>query len=275
VTLHEQYDPTRWADDRDREKQEGRWWFSTADGPGMCELLARRQQMEMLPLGRKVPADIFVMQPWPPPDRSMTNINGLPYRPASLGWPREYYPDIVLRSEAEWLEEVDPDNEVTLEEKMETLSDVAPALNFLGQFNFADSCDLVGKLPGEVLLLFGDPSMAEVQYYEWQPLGLSNLMTAEQVPVPHYKGAFEPAPCYGQILRTYDYPDARSQDRDDYNIFCWNATRIGGKPHYAQGAGEDLPGRFLCCLYGLPNSDVNLYIHIDDEGQIHSANECS
>lgn len=276
MTFHEQYDPARWASERDQQKRDGRWWFSSADGPGMCELLDRRQQMEkFLPLGRKVAADIFVMQPGPAPHRAMTNIRGLPYRPAALPWPGGPDRDDPLPPSSTLREQLDLDGDMTDEEFDEDLRSYFENYQFFGQFNFADSRDLVGKLPGDVLLLFGDPSCTEVNYYEWQPLGLTDLIRLEQV--PRWPGAepFEPEPCYGQILRTYDYPDARSEERDDYDIFCFNATRIGGKPYYAQGAAENLPGRFLCCLHGLPNSDVNLYIHIDENGEMHSRNECT
>lgn len=276
MTLHEQYDPARWVQERNQQKRDGRWWFSTADGPGMCELLDRRQQMEkQLPLGRKVPCDIFVMQPGPAPDRAMTNIHGLPYRPASLPWPRSPFWDDPLPPGRTLRQQLDPDSDMTDEEFDEDLRFNFEDYQFFGQFNFADSRDLVGKLPGDVLLLFGKHDCCEVTHYEWQPLGLTDLIRPEQV--PHWKDEeeFGPETCYGQILRTYDYPDAESDERDDYEIFCWNATRIGGKPYYAQGGAERQPGRFLCCLHGLPNSDVNLYIHIEKNDEMHSRNECT
>ena len=74
-----------------------------------------------------------------PTDRHVTKIGGLPYRPAKMPWP--------------------------------TGQDGTP-MSFLAQINFANSKDLVGELPGDVLLVFTPDSdgFIESLSFEWQPL---------------------------------------------------------------------------------------------------------
>ncbi|NQT13137.1 MAG: DUF1963 domain-containing protein [Planctomycetes bacterium] len=84
----------------------------------------RAEVREQVDWGPAVPVDVFVMATGEPRDRHVTKIGGLPYRPASKPWPKS--------------------------------QDRQP-MTFLAQFCFADSKDLVGDLPGEVLLVFASP----------------------------------------------------------------------------------------------------------------------
>jgi hypothetical protein len=91
-----------------------------------------------------------------PADRSVTKVAGLPYRAAGLPWPR---------------------------------TDDGRPMTFLAQFCFAESRDLVGKLPGDLLLIFAegrdaylpDPYDSSLRF-EWHPLGVRDLVGAEAIP---------------------------------------------------------------------------------------------
>jgi hypothetical protein len=159
-----------------------------------------------------------------PPDRHATKIGGLPYRPASAPWPR--------------------------------LPGNIP-LVFLAQFNFCDSQDLTGKLPGDVLLVFTEePWSPGYLHFEWQPLGMGDLVEPTSVPEPlgdveleafrRDKERFGPihqklnrmgielpdeiphptnclAPCYGHVCRVDSFPEARPRDEN------WTGATCRGK----------------------------------------------
>ena len=102
--------------------------------------------------GPAVPVDIFIMADGEPNNRHATKIGGLPYRPARMEWP--------------------------------TSLDGTP-MSFLAQIDFADSTDLVGELPGDVLLVFTPDTEGcciETLHFEWQPLGLSDLISGTLFP---------------------------------------------------------------------------------------------
>ena len=119
MPLHDRYDPELWRARRDELVREGQWHFSTADP---CELLDRRMKLTSGgDLGRSVPTDVFTFIPGEPQERSVTKIGGLPYRPASLPWPRGTlgYGKGSLRSWDEWLSMMGPDPESSREEDRE------------------------------------------------------------------------------------------------------------------------------------------------------------
>src|SRR5262249_53652498 len=76
----------------------------------------------------QVPVDLFVFCKGEPPRRDLTKIGGLPYWPARREWPR---------------------------------AESGAPMAFVAQINFADSRDITGTLPGDLLLVFGEP--------EWVP----------------------------------------------------------------------------------------------------------
>jgi hypothetical protein len=101
----------------------------------------RRGMVDQYDWGRPVPVDVFVMSKGEPENRYATKIGGLPYRPRDLLWP------------------------------------CAPSgrpLAMIAQFNFTNSTDIIGKLPGDLLLVFGDDSDGdgpiELLHLEWQRL---------------------------------------------------------------------------------------------------------
>jgi len=236
----------------------------------------RREMQGEYDWGEPVPVDVFVMAEGEPRDRHVTKLGGLPYRPANAPWP-------VAR-------------------------DGKPML-FLGQFNFGDSRDLVGELPGDVLLVFSDRSneVFDRLIFEWQPMGLEDLIPATSVPVQ--PDTF--TPCYGHVCRTVNFPSAK-QRRDARYPLCrgrdvwsayfvpkYQATQIGSAPFIIQ-RGTKLPGRIICTIssvqpdphapfpwvnhpdpllppgeYDFNRNDLMLddmgciYISIDDQQQLH------
>ena len=103
--------------------------YSGNDITSPCDIcnneLLRRGMKNEFEWGEPVPADIFVHSIGEPGNRYATKIGGLPYRSAGLPWPK-------------------------------TASGRSMAL--IAQFNFTNSTDIVGKLPGDLRLVFGDDS---------------------------------------------------------------------------------------------------------------------
>ncbi len=87
------------------------------------EAFATRPDLE------REPTDVFVWSLGEPEQRAVTKISGLPYREAGKPWPH---------------------------------SRSGTPMNFVAQFCFADSRDIIPKLPGDLLLIF-------VEGKEWSP----------------------------------------------------------------------------------------------------------
>jgi hypothetical protein len=102
------------------------------------------------------PVDVLVWGIGEPERRDVTKTGGIPYRPASMPWPREV--------------------------------DGRP-IDFLAQIRFTESVDHVHPTPSDVLLIFSNinaPGAGECTYdfyFEWHPLGLRDLVQAHQVPI--------------------------------------------------------------------------------------------
>lgn len=181
--------------------------------------------------GPSIPVDVFIMADGEPENRWVTKFGGLPYRPANRAWPTD--------------------------------KDGAPLI-FLAQFDFSDSLDITGKLPGDVLLIFNWKGGFDFDEYpphfEWQSLGCKNLIEAAAIP---YQKPFDP--CYGHIFRTVNYPQAEQslafptiQENPRYDgkvvynfgsLSLYNASQIG-LGYVGQTGSEDtiLPGRLLCTV---------------------------
>jgi len=168
--------------------------------------------------GSRIATDVFVWARGEAPNPVMTKIGGVPYRPRSLSWPRD--------SEGK-------------------------RIRFIAQLCFADSRDIVGDLPGDVLLIFGDDDALLVEpkrlVFEWSNLGIQEL--APEVP-PMGAGELL-TPYYGVIHRTEDWPDAGEEIGGRYGcpwlLRVFEGTKIGGNPRFIQD--EPTPaGRFLAAL---------------------------
>lgn len=174
--------------------------------------------------GDAVPVDIFVFGIGEPDNRFATKIGGLPYRPASSRWPT-------------------------------TLNGRPMAL--IAQFNFTQSLDLVGKLPRDLLLIFGDDSGGEVEplYCEWQPLVPMDLVMG----LP--QGLMAVTPCFGYRCRTVSFPNATEILSDNirvqwdgrevqscYWLPTYQAVQIGRAPFFIHPGDSDFPGSPLCTV---------------------------
>lgn len=216
--------------------------------------------------GLRVATDVFVWARGEAPNPAMTKIGGLPYRPRSTPWP---------------------------------LDEQGRPMRFVAQICFADSRDMVGDLPGDVLLIFGDDdaliAAPQSLALEWSRIGISDLVSE----LPQVGGEAL-APCYGVIQRTEDWPDgldAVEHTVGPWRHFTFEGTKIGGVPSYIQG--EPLvTGRFLASLGSIsfvypndppinqsePRGDYNdlmigdmgtLYLFLDDwSGGVVAESQC-
>jgi hypothetical protein len=173
-----------------------------------------------------LPTDIFLFARGEPTRREVTKLGGLPYWPASQEWPCG--------------------------------KDGKP-LAFISQLCFADSRDLVGKLPGDVLLVFAPMESKYLDLDEsvvkcfWGNSGMRDLIEPNAMP----EMEFSIPPSYGIIYRTIDYPGAKQQFAQYKYPECLavlEGTKIGGIPRAIQG-GETMQGRFLCALGSLSFPD--------------------
>jgi hypothetical protein len=210
----------------------GRYSGEGIDGPGsICnnEQL-RREMKDEYDWGQPVPVDIFVMAEGEPNDRSVTKVGGLPFRGRNDEWP--------------------------------TTKNGEPML-FLAQFNFSDSKDIVGELPSEVLLVFGNSlsdCLDEIEM-EWQSTRLADEELIGTDEIPLHGDQF--VPCFGYRFRTKSYPHAarltpfseqkypRCRGLDvwsDFFLLQYMATQIGQAPFFIQPDDCNLPGTMLCTI---------------------------
>ncbi len=234
---------------------------TTVIGPADLALIEqlRRRAASIHDLGRSTATDVFVFAEGEPARRDVTKVAGQPYRPSGKPWPAS--------------------------------RDGVP-MTFLAQFRFTESQDLVGKLPGDVLLIFVqdeealfDPEV-EACLFEWYPLGIKDLATEREQP----KTSWELPICYGVRYRTVDYvddyaaeriavtlpdeitADITHKDSDRPHVINYLAgslaqiegIKIGGAPFWVEPSGDmlpdvDIPGKFLCSLSGIVPSPSGRY----------------
>jgi hypothetical protein len=221
--------------------------------------------------GVRIMTDLFVWGRGEPSIRALTKIGGLPYWPVDKPWPRG--------------------------------SD-GKQCRFIAQICFADSTDLAGSLPGQVLLIFGDDDalLCELErlVFEWLPLGLHDVVT-KQVEIDPEELL---SPYYGVLHRIADWPEAAPVLAEEYRypgqIAVIEGTKIGGVPSWIQYE-EDMPGRFLCSLgsvsvppdqewpfvnlrdpLGFDHGDHHLmigdmgslYLFVDSHGTVRATSQC-
>jgi hypothetical protein len=180
----------------------------------------------------RVPTDVFVWARGESERREVTKIAGLPYWEARNPWP------------------------------------VAPSgtpMNFVAQICFADSRDLIPKLPGDILLIFAEGkewSAGEYDFtwgdyddsdsaiaFEWVGLGDFPLVTPAEVP----ETGWQIMPCHAHIHRTWDYPDVDGfayPHVAEHVPSVFEATKIGGVSPWLDEE-DDGPGEYLCSLSSL------------------------
>ena len=228
--MNYKFDLDEWLPRFPLKPQHGHYSGEIITGPGhICNNEHLRCEMQdEFEWGRAVPVDIFVMANGEPEHRWATKIGGLPYRSADEDWP--------------------------------TTADGKP-LTFVGQFNFSDSKDIVGELPSDLLLIFSDNSDGPFDpiHFEWQPLGLTELIHRPQLP----RLLYDLPPCYGHVFRTANFPAVKRRVPSDieqapmcrglevwssYFVPNYQATQIGGAPYFIQKDDDCLPGRIVCTI---------------------------
>ena len=168
-----------------------------------------------------IDADVFIFAVGEPQYPHVTKIGGLPYRPEGKPWP------ICTGAPAG-----------TASNLVEYYKPRGTPMCFLAQFCFTGSRDIVGELPGDVLLLFTeDDSFATDLYFEWYPIGIQKLVSPSQVP----DGASPFNKAYGFICRVQEPVELLT------NFPFVSKTKIGGKPDFIQTPSQS-SGRFLCQL---------------------------
>ena len=199
-----------------------------------AETLRARHQ---LAVGDSFPADVFVFGQGEPENPAGTKIGGRPYWPADRPWPNG--------------------------------RDGKPAM-FIGQFNFADSVDIIGDdLPGDVLVLAADSESdwlyeADALTFHWLTDDGSPPATDLDVASVTGSTAF-----YGIIHRTADYPYAfeTAMDPDvqySYLLPVLSATKIGGLPHFIQ-CSADTEALYLCQLTSIQPAAKVVYPFVNRE----------
>ncbi len=195
---------------------------------------SRATLREVMDLGRPVPADVFIFAEGEPEIRHATKLGGLPYFPRAAAWPM-YTPPHETAADG-WVSD--------------------RPFKFFFQICFSASDDIVGRLPGDVLLIFADDlsfGQPGSLHFVWQPLGIMELITASDIP----ESKIPCDPAYGYVFRTADFPEAATRtqvnSRIDRYSSIMGATKIGGVPLWIQGSRK-VRGRFLATIASLePN----------------------
>ena len=134
----------------------------------------RAQTLSKFEHGISVPTDAFVFATGEPKRRDVTKIGGAPYRSANMPWPTDAG---------------------------------GKAFTFLAQFRFCESQDIVGRLPGDLLLVFAQGATfpfrprQDFLRFEWVTLGEGKLLSRKETPEP----AWTFVTAYGLRHRTLDY----------------------------------------------------------------------
>ncbi len=210
-------------------------------------------QAKGLELGPSVPVDQFIFGRGEPPERHLTKVHGLPYRPRDLAWPTDEFGN---------------------------------PLTFLVQFSFVDSHDHIGPLPGDVLLIFIKDMYVHgciLFEFEWQKLGIDDLVMSAPPP------ALEFPTCYAVRNRSFDFTDEsiatnafktlvdptlyaqgnlRFQKRAIRALACYRGMKIGGVPFWNEPSqipdGVQGAGKFLCAFHGVSVMDDSPYPFVNE-----------
>lgn len=184
-----------------------------------------------------VPCDLFVWGTGKPPDRRLTRVGGSPWLPKRIPWP--------------------------------DIDGVVPS--FLCQFDFRDSRDLVGELPGDLLLVFvaEEDAMLSADAGRMRFLWVSATETEVIGPraVPRPTHPFEHVHAWGVRHRSVDVPRkwdrayAVAENSTGNDALCmlpvlWG-TKIGGVPYDSQSNRRAVPRGYLCQLVSIqPSADT-------------------
>ena len=187
-----------------------------------------------------VPCDLFVWGKGAPPDPRLTRVGGTPWLPKSVPWP---IIDGVVCS-------------------------------FLCQFNFCDSVDLVGDVPGDLLLTFvtGEDALigghSDQMRFVWVSANEIDVIGEGDVPKPTHP--FEHVRAWGVRHRTADLPGCREQayelsDEELWQLPVLEGTKIGGAPYNSQDDLEAAPADYLCQLLSIQASHNTMWPWANEE----------
>jgi len=185
---HYAFDMNSWISEFSLEKVNyGRMSFFGPDYICLTELL-RREIDESIEVERseRWASDVFVLGLGEGPLRHGTKVGGLPYISKDEKWP------ISIRTGA--------------------------PLTFVCQFRFDESTDLVGNLPGDVLLVFcemSDRYQDNIEWnFMWSSVGLheADLITRNDIPSSNSPECLTVPSCYGVRVRYFDLLDASNLD---------------------------------------------------------------
>ncbi len=216
--------------------------------------LARAKRLK---LGPSVPVDQFIFGRGEPPERHLTKVHGLPYRPKDLAWPTDEF---------------------------------GKPLTFLAQYSFVDSHDHIGPLPGDVLLIFIKDMYTHgciLFEFEWQKLGIDDLVMSTPPP------ALEFPTCYAVRNRSCDFTDEsiatnafktlvdptlytvghpRFHKKALRALSCYHGMKIGGVPFWNEPSeipdGIQGAGKFLCAFNGVNVMDDYPYPFTNEPGKL-------
>ena len=184
--------------------------------------------------------DVFVMGYGEPLVPYQTKIGGCPFRPREKNWPN---------------------------------SSAGKPLVFAAQFCFLDSLDIVGCLPGNLLLIFFDeypPVTKNTEFFfEWYDIDdIREVQPLSSIASQAFLRAgwkYDEICCYGVKLRTVDYVEGYRAFSSFYradsvarNLHSLRATKIGGLPSYYGATYDDYHGDYITSDY----MDENTKRHI-------------
>jgi hypothetical protein len=147
-------------------------------------------------LGPPTPVDLCIWNLGDSPRRDVTKIGGVPFWPEGQPWPRT------------------KDNK---------------PFTFVAQFCFADSVDIVPKLPGDILVILAPDKDYQRPVLHWFSLRTKTLLPPGKVPKPRWRIQ----PCHAVLHRTAEYPEADYKLFEDYRYpmqvkWFTEATKIAG-----------------------------------------------
>lgn len=187
------FDPNDWlsAVGPLKPDKNGYWISPSIFGPrDACFALKIRELISHLViLGESVPTDLFILSIGESPSRNCTKIGGLPFWRRDRTWPK---------------------------------SENGKPLPFLAQFEFRESTDITGNLPGEILLIFAHPDLHDGLKIEWETKSRPiDLVSIDDVPVHTYVPTF-----YGTRWRTINYPSWEPLNEHWSNIELADGTTV-------------------------------------------------
>lgn len=185
-----------------------------------------------------IPCDLFVWGTGTPPDRRLTRVGGVPWLPKRIPWP--VIDGVVL--------------------------------SFLCQFDFRDSLDLVGELPGDLLLVF----VADENTCLRSDIGRMRFVwvTAAETDVietaPKPTRPFKHVCAWGVRHRSADMPNRWTCAYEIPDERLWMlpvlwGTKIGGVPYNSQQNLRAVPAGYLCQLVSIQPSSRTQWPWVDRE----------